>query len=84
MTNEAKRNEDTAEPLVRLCYRLGRHLLNPDNIPLPTWARIGCAMLAELRDIDSAKYDETMKPNNAVSGGGTPYTGRACSVKEKT
>ena len=63
MTNEAKRNEDTVEPLVRLCYRLRRHLLNPDNIPLPTWARIGCDMLAELRDIDPAKYTETMKPN---------------------
>jgi len=54
---------NTEEQLVRLCYRLGRHLLNPDNIPLPTWGRIGQELLAELRDMDTAKYMEAMKPN---------------------
>jgi hypothetical protein len=54
---------NTEEQLVRLCYRLGRHLLNPDNIPWPTWGRIGQELLAELRDMDTAKYMEAMKPN---------------------
>jgi hypothetical protein len=50
------------EKIRELCYRFGRHFLNPDDIPLPTWTRIGMDMLAELKDIDPAKYAEVMKP----------------------
>jgi hypothetical protein len=63
-TTAAPRN--TEEQLAGLCYRLARHILNPDKIPLTTWGRIGLEMLAELRDIDPAKYAETMKPNSAI------------------
>jgi hypothetical protein len=61
--DEARKTE---EQLGRLCYRLARHLLNPDKIRLTTWARIGLEIMAELRDLDPAKYDEMVKPNTGT------------------
>jgi hypothetical protein len=77
-TTAAPRN--TEEQLAQLCYRLARHLLNPDKIRLTTWARIGLEMLAELRDIDPAKYAEMMKPNAPDQARVLPSSEAGCSA----
>ena len=45
-----------------LLYRLARHLLNPDDIPLHKWAVKGASLLSELERIDPERYKKAMKP----------------------
>lgn len=46
-----------------LLYRLARHLLNPDDLPLQKWAVNGATLLSELERADPERYREAMKPS---------------------
>ena len=65
MTNIDLNNPTKEEQLIQLTYRLGRHLLNPDNIELTCWSVMAGNLLIELHDIDPDKYLIFMKPTNA-------------------
>ena len=67
MEKEKSLNEEF-ERVKQLAFMLGRHLLNPDNLPITTWGVRGCDLLAELRKIDPLRYDIFMKSDKDENG----------------
>ena len=58
MAERTVRVPDTKEELL---YRLARHLRNTDDMPLLSWGVVGADLLADLRQLDPAKYDRLVK-----------------------
>lgn len=45
-------------PVTALMYKMARLLLNPDELPMPTWGALAMDYLIAARELDEAKYSE--------------------------
>lgn len=59
------REKRRQQQLKDLVLRLSRHLLNPDEMSLPTWGARGLDLLVEVRELMPKEYDCYVKGKSA-------------------